>query len=233
MKKSFQTPWANISDMMAALMMVFLLISVVYGAQTKQQSLQLEERSQKISTIAEAYSDNRAQIYSPLDKKFSDRFEEWSAVLDKDTLTLRFNDPALLFEPGSSQLTQRFQEILSDFWVEYTEILELHSDQIREVRIEGHTSSEWSGSDSTTSYFNNMRLSQQRTRTTLEYCYYLTPVNKQEWVRTYVTANGMSFSRPVRDQSGQEDPTASRRVEFTIVVDSKSTLEEIGRTLNE
>lgn len=233
MKKNFQTPWANISDMMAALMMVFLLISVVYGAQMKQQSEQLELRSQKISDITETYSDNRSQIYETLEKKFSDRFEEWGAVLDKDTLTLRFNDPALLFEPGSSQLTVRFQEILTEFWVEYTEVLAAYSGEIREVRIEGHTSSEWANSDTTTSYFNNMRLSQQRTRTTLEYCYYLTPVDKQGWVRSYVTANGMSFSRPVMLVAGQEDPAASRRVEFTIVVDSRSTLEEIGRTLNE
>ena len=233
MKKKFETPWANISDLMSALMMVFLLISVVYGAQMKQQSEQLEVRSQKISGITESYSDNRSQIYKTLDDKFSSRFEEWGAILDKDTLTLRFNDPALLFEPGSSQLTLRFQEILSEFWVEYTDILALYSDDIREVRIEGHTSSEWSNVDLATSYFNNMRLSQQRTRTTLEYCYYLTPIDKQEWVRSYVTANGMSFSRPTLLPSGQEDPVASRRVEFTIIVDSRSTLEEIGRALNE
>jgi len=37
----------------------------------------------------------------------------------------------------------------------------------------------------------------------------------------------MSFSRRILDSQGNEDLDRSRRVEFTIVVDSKSTLDEL------
>ena len=233
MKSTFQTPWANISDMMAGLMMVFLLISVVYSSQVKDQADELLQKNEKILGISESYSDNRAEIYEALNDSFSDRFDEWSAVLDEETLTLRFEDPALLFEAGSDELTPKFREILANFWVEYAEILSRYQDNIAEVRIEGHTSSEWSTDDIQVSYFRNMQLSQRRTRTTLQYCYNLTPLALQDWVRSKVTANGMSFSRLILDQEGAEDPAASRRVEFTVIVNSTDTLEEIGRALSD
>ena len=233
MRTKFQTPWANISDLMSGLMMMFLLISVTYGFQANVQAVALEEKNKKISGIADSYTDNRAQIYEALNDTFSDRFDEWSAVLDKDTLTLRFNDPTLLFEPGSSELTPHFEEILTQLWGSYVAILQRYSADIREVKIEGHTSSEWFGANLDTAYFKNMGLSQARTRSTLEFCYSLTPEDQRGWVRGFVTANGMSSSKPVLDANGFEDVRRSRRVEFTIVVDSSSTVRKIGEALDD
>ena len=226
MKRKLSTPWSSISDLMAALMMVFLFISISYAFQVSQQTVELESKNKKITKILGQYSDDRALIYQALIERFGDRLPGWGATIDRDTLTLRFNDPALLFQPGSSELTSRFEVILGEFWVDYTEILTRYSSSIREVKIEGHTSSEWSNATVEESYFNNMQLSQERTRSTLYKCYQLTPENLRKWVRSYVTANGMSFSRRVVDEAGNEDQERSRRVEFTIVVDSKTTLDE-------
>ena len=106
-----------------------------------------------------------------------------------------------------------------------------YDDAIREVRIEGHTSSEWLSASIDDSYFNNMRLSQSRTRAALEKCYFFTPASDADWVRRTVTANGMSFSRPILLITGEEDSVRSRRVEFTVVVDSHQRLEEISEEL--
>ena len=76
MKSSFQTPWANISDMMSGLMMVFLLISVAYSSQVKTQSDQLQQKNEQIVGISNSYSDNRQQIYDALNDSFSSRFDE-------------------------------------------------------------------------------------------------------------------------------------------------------------
>ena len=177
--------------------------------------------------------DKREEIYNSLMSSFGPKLEMWKAVLDKSTLTLRFNDPALLFEPGSSEITPRFKLILEEFWSPYVDILSKYPLDIREIKIEGHTSSEWSGSTLDESYFNNMKLSQERTRSTLLECYNLTSSAKKEWVRSFVTANGMSFSRPVFDKQNKEDVARSRRVEFTVVVDSRSKLKEIMGELND
>ena len=233
MRKNLATPWSSISDLMSALMMVFLFISISYAFQVSKQAQELSEKSKKIDEITSDYAEKNLAIYNDLVKAFSPKLDEWKATIDKDTLTFRFNDPALLFKPGSSELTPRFVVILEEFWAQYVAILSRHSGSIREVKIEGHTSSEWANSTLDESYFNNMRLSQERTRTTLEECYDKTPDEQKQWVRNFVTANGMSFSRLIVDSSGKEDDVRSRRVEFTIIVDATSRLNKIMGELND
>jgi outer membrane protein OmpA-like peptidoglycan-associated protein len=228
-----QIPWANISDMMSALMMVFLLISVTYSSQVKNKSEQLEEKNKKIHKITADFSDSRYEIYASLNEAFSHKFEEWHATLDRETLTLRFNNPAILFEPGSDRLTPAFEKILADLWINYIEVLRRYPEDVAEVKIQGHTSSEWSDSTIEESYFNNMKLSQERTRSTLIFCYNLTPMDKRDWVIENVTANGMSFARTIKAPDGSEDVVRSRRVEFTVVVNSHIALEKIGEALDD
>jgi outer membrane protein OmpA-like peptidoglycan-associated protein len=217
--------------MMAGLMMVFLFISVSYAFQVTNQAVELEVQTERISEIVGEYQDHRRLIYTDLVGKFGDRLDGWDAEIDEDTLAFRFRNPAVLFQPGSADITPAFAEILQEFWPDYINIMIKYDSVIREVRIEGHTSSEWTGTSIDESYFNNMTLSQSRTRTALEKCYWYTPMSNLVWVRSTVTANGMSFSRLVVDDRGQEDPQRSRRVEFTVVVDSKKKLDEISREL--
>ena len=217
--------------MMAGLMMVFLLISVTYNSQVRSQAEELQEVNQKVHDISDSYTNNRQKIYDRLNNRFSHKFSDWNAELDKDTLTLRFNNPSVLFEPGSDKITMEFEEILKDLWAGYIEILQDFPDDVTEVKIEGHTSSEWESATLDESYFNNMRLSQERTRSVLAHCYDVTPPEQRKWVRDYVTANGMSFSKPVLDENGDENFIMSRRVEFTVVVSSRLVLEKIGEAL--
>ena len=227
MKNNLTTPWSSISDLMSALMMLFLFISVSYGYQVSRQSQELAEKNRKIDEITSDYLKKKEIIYEDLSDTFGSRLDSWEATIDRETLTFRFNDPTLLFDPGSSELTPRFSLILNQFWADYVTILSRHSSAVREVKIEGHTSSEWANATLDESYFNNMKLSQERTRSTLEKCYEETPKDMRGWVRKFVTANGMSFSRPILSPAGDEDIVRSRRVEFTIVIDAKSKLNEI------
>ncbi len=128
-------------------------------------------------------------------------------------------------------MSNKFQEILGDFWPRYIFVLRRYDAVIREVRIEGHTSSEWAGATLDESYFRNMALSQSRTRAALQSCYDLTPAGDLQWVRSNVTANGMSFSKPIFQVDGTEDMLQSRRVEFTIAIDSHTRLKEISEEL--
>ena len=224
-------PWSSISDMMSALMMVFLLISVSYAYQVSKQSIVVTTQNERISEIVEEYEDYHRLIYEDLVTTFGDRLEGWDAEIDASTLAFRFTNPAVLFQPGQSHITLEFAEILQEFWPRYITIMKKYDQVIREVRIEGHTSSEWADSNIDESYFNNMALSQARTRTALEKCYLFTPSQDLAWVRKSVTANGMSFSQPIFSASGVEDFPRSRRVEFTVVVDSHQKLDEISREL--
>lgn len=202
--------WISVSDLMARLMMVFLFIMLIYARTAGQ-------RLQNTQEIVVEWRDTELAIYNALYEEFSEDLEKWNAEIEKETLTIRFLSPDILFDTGKASLSPRFQEILSDFMPRYIDLLvSKFPDKIQEVRIEGHTSSEWENSTGPNQAFiNNMALSQARTRTVLNYSLnlpeiqYLTP-----WMIKTVSANGLSSARLVTDENGREDKRLSKRVEF-------------------
>jgi outer membrane protein OmpA-like peptidoglycan-associated protein len=216
--------WIPLSDLMTGLMVMFLLIAVCY-------MVEVEADADKIKTVAVAYNDTRDALYEALRREFSPDLPRWHAQLIKQDLTIRFSEPEILFAEGSSELKPAFKQILNDFIPRYVRILT--SPQFRsaisEVRIEGHTSSDWIGARSPDdAYLHNMELSQARTRSTLLYVLALPPVRGDvDWLRRLVTANGLSSSRPILDPSGHEDAARSRRVEFKIRTDAETRIAKI------
>src|SRR5690606_26646413 len=151
--------------------------------------------------------------------------------ISKENLTVRFKEPEVLFALGSSELKPRFKEILDDFFPRYVRILtsDKYRDSITELRIEGHTSSVWTSSvDPQQSYFLNMALSQERTRSTLQYVMSIPSLKGDiKWLEQFATANGLSFSKLVRTPDGREDRAASQRVEFRVVTDAERRIARI------
>jgi outer membrane protein OmpA-like peptidoglycan-associated protein len=165
-----QTHWIPLADLMTGLMMVFLLIAITY-------MVKVEAASQHIREIAVLYERMKVELYDDLKKQFENDLPRWGAELDRDA-TIRFKEPDVLFSIGSSELNTNFKRILDDFFPRYVYILasDKYRDAVEEIRIEGHTSSIWSNLLSDQAYFQNMRLSQDRTRSALQYVLALPPV---------------------------------------------------------
>ena len=219
-----ESHWIPLSDLMTGLMVIFLLIAVSY-------MMQVEADAARIKNVAIAYSEIKDALFEDLNKEFSLDLPKWKAQLLKSDLTIRFSEPEVLFATGSSELKPEFQAILQDFFPRYVRILTSakYRDSISEVRIEGHTSSDWIGVASAgDAYFLNMELSQARTRSTLAYVLNL-PADREQvaWLRRFVTANGLSSSRLILDNNGMEDVARSRRVEFRIRTDAETRLAKI------
>lgn len=218
-KREGEEGWISISDLMAGLMMVFLFIAVIYAKDANQ-------RAQNVTEIVTEWQDTELEIYAALVEEFEADLEKWNAEIDKDSLTVRFLSPEVLFKSGSAELELRFQEILSDFVPRYVELLRNRFDStIREIRIEGHTSSEWSTSvDATEAFIKNMELSQERTRAVLAFSMAIPSLQAMTpWMRKKVSANGLSSARLIIT-GGREDKKRSRRVEFTIRTKTKEAL---------
>ena len=214
--------WLSVSDLMAGLMMVFLFISIALMRHA------LLERD-RIKEVAVAYQENQVAIYDALMGEFQDDLDAWDANVDEQTLAFTFQSPDVLFATGSVSLRPRFQDILEDFFPRYLSILLEFSESINEIRIEGHTSSIWAaGSTDTEAYFNNMELSQGRTRSVLDYLYNLNQINdQQEWIKANVAAVGFSSSRLILDEAGNEDPDRSRRVTFRVITNAETQIRQI------
>ena len=219
-----ENPFAlSVGDLMAALLLVFVLL-------LSATLLLIKEDEEKTVSLIEEYEALQDSLYADLLAEFETDLELWDADLDRATLSLTFREPDVLFEQGRADVRPSFAAILADFFPRYILILrrDAYRGSVEEIRIEGHTSSEWfAGADPDISYLRNMELSQDRTRSVLQFV--LDTVGKgepREWTRRHLTANGLSSSQPVVI-AGEEDPAASRRVEFRVRTDAERQLREI------
>lgn len=214
--------WLSVSDLMAGLMMVFLFVSIALMRDA------MIERD-KIKEVAVAYQENQVELYQALVDEFQDDLKKWDAEIEKETLSFQFRSPDVLFDTGKISLKPAFQSILKDFFPRYLSVLMRFRDSIDEVRIEGHTSSVWNHQTTQDeAYFNNMELSQGRTRSVLLYVFGLTSIAlERSWVREHVAAVGFSSSRLVKNHDGSEDLDRSRRVSFRVITNAETQIRKI------
>jgi outer membrane protein OmpA-like peptidoglycan-associated protein len=214
--------WLSVSDMMSGLMVIFLFIAITYMMQVSEDRNQLVE-------IAVTYEKTKVAIYEQLQIEFKDDLKKWNAEIDKQSLVFRFQEPDVLFNVGEAEIKDKFKVILDDFFPRYIKILKQYQTDIEEIRIEGHTSSEWRKNNvaDDKTYFLNMELSQNRTRATLEYCLMLPNIaTERSWIKRILTANGLSSSKPII-VNGVEDTVHSRRVEFKVKTNSETQIMKI------
>lgn len=218
--------WAPLADLMTGLMMLFMLISAAYMCMVEQTT----------TLIVKEYEDTREDLKNTLQEAFQDKLNEWDAEILGD-MTLKFKNPDVLFDTGQAALKPKFKQILDEFIPRYISILtsEKFKNYIKEIRIEGHTSPKWENADLDQAYFKNMKLSQERTTSTLEYILKHNAVQKDlAWLRGLITANGLSSSRPVlkMESANAIDERASQRVEFKIVTNSDEKIAEIAKSIS-
>jgi outer membrane protein OmpA-like peptidoglycan-associated protein len=211
-------------DLMAALLLIFVLLLI-------GTMLKLQEEFDSKSDIAERYKELQIDIYNDLYKEFETNLVVWQAEIDS-TLTIRFKEPDVLFDAGNSKLKESFSNILTEFFPRYIKVIrnQKYINHIEEIRIEGHTSMEGKyGMDADESYFYNMKLSQDRTRSVLRFCLNQLGVDVFEWTRDRATANGLSSVKPISDNETETGRKQNRRVEFRIKTDAEQQIREMLR----
>ena len=211
-------------DLMAALLLIFVLLLI-------GTMLKLQEEFDSKSDIAERYKELQIDLYDDLNDEFSKDLAKWGAEIDS-TLTFRFKEPDVLFDAGKSQLKSTFTVILDDFFPRYVNVLRgnKYIDHIEEIRVEGHTSIEGvKGMNDNESYFYNMKLSQDRTRSVLEYGLVRLNPKILEWTKKRATANGLSSVKPIAQNETEKGRKQNRRVEFRIKTDAEAQIREMLR----
>ncbi len=215
--------------MMTGLMMVFLLISVAFMQVVK-------EENKAIQKIAYTYRDLREELYIGLRKEFKNDLKRWNAEILEDS-TIRFNEPNVLFSEGSSVIKPRFARILNEFFPRYVAFLasDKYQANIEEIRIEGHTSSTWEESSNLEErYLKNAHLSQERSLSILQYSFALPTIyTYRDWLTKVLRANGLAFANPILTDSGAEDRSRSRRVEFKVTTKAEERINQIISTIRE
>ncbi len=225
--------WVSISDVMAGLMVIFLFIAISYMVNANQKTERITDLKVKVANLIDAYRNLQRALSEDLQREFESDLVNWTGYLDMETLSIRFKKP---FTQGDAAVPNSFESVLHNFFPRYIAILTKpeYKDNIAEIRIEGHTSSEWHHEATLDeAYFNNMELSQNRSRNVLRYV--LAIKNRKisqnkAWIMENMTANGLSSSQPILVSLGEllvENKEESRRVEFRVVTKSEKLIDEI------
>ena len=226
--------WMSVSDLMTGLMVIFLFVAIAYMIQVNENQ-----------TVLTDYVETKNHLHDKLVKEFEGDTAKWQMAVGKD-LSMKFNNPQVLFATGSYHLTPTFCEILDEFIPRYLNILlnDSLSNRIQEIRIEGHTDDVPAPQFGKDPFMANIKLSQLRSYSVLEYIknmpsYQDYSDQQRTKLEFWFTSNGLSYGKSV-DSEGQYTAISgkpinrdkSRRVEFRIVTSGEEVLENFVKKNN-
>jgi len=224
----------SISDLMAALCCIFILFFVfgINKLNTERKRYEEEVKELKRQTgVASEYRQFQSNIFNALKDEFEDDLIKWNAeIIEENGIILfRFKDDRMMFNPFSSEPKENFKVVLNDFFPRFISVLwnQDFSDQIEEIRIEGHTGREEKKSYND-DYEDGVILSQQRTRSVMKHCFDLLQGEEKKWVQDKTAAIGYSLSRPIEIE-GEINWKMSRRVEFSIRTSAESVIQSLEK----
>lgn len=219
-RQSSDEYWISVADMMSGLMMIFLLIAIIYIHNFQKQADEIEN--------------TRERICNEIIDKFSSYREQWNMSICEGGLLVSFENDSV-FDKGKAILKPEFKTILNDFFPTFMDIVISNKEDIGELRIEGHTSSEYSAPTEEMAYVKNTELSQKRSYNVMNYSFNLIQDdNYHDWMIHNLTAHGMSSARLELDEFGNEDKKKSRRVEFRIETNVQEKLiQELQKRKNQ
>ena len=228
-----QNVWMSVSDLMTGLMVIFLFIAVAYMIRVKENQNVLTD-----------YVETKMKLHDKLVSEFKNDSKKWDMSIGKD-LSMRFNNPTVMFAQGSAQLTPEFKSILDEFIPKYLDILINDSlrSHIQEIRIEGHTDNVPYPQLHPQPFIANAILSQQRSLAVLMYIkpmFEKYPANEQRLLEYWFTANGLSYGKALNkdgeyaliSKKSKIDKEKSRRVEFRIITTGDEVLENFVKKNN-
>lgn len=207
--------WKSYSDMMAALLLMFILVMILALNIATDKENENNALKQKLQ---DAYG-VKTQIAEELIKEFSGEAE-----VDKQTGDIKFKSD-ILFDFDKAELKQEGINYLGDFMPRYLNIVlsDKYVNDIAEIIVEGHT-------DNNGEYMYNLKLSQDRALNVAKFCIENNP-KKAKMLKKIITANGRSSSNPVKTL-GITDDKKSRRVELKFRIKDEKTMEIVEEILN-
>ena len=213
--------WVTMSDLLLGLMITFIILFVlaILGYSTEKVTKQ-NQNMQTMEEINEKLVKNNLNI-----------------EIDKLANIVKISDLEL-FDSNSWELTQNGKNFLDKFLPLYFDVLLSDDDishKISQIVIEGHTDSNsfHQAKNDKDNYNLNLELSAKRALSVSKYILsknYNEKIDKNLYKK--ISINGRSYSNPVLNKDGSENFAKSRRVEFKIIYNEPSFVENILKNKN-
>lgn len=226
--------WLSNSDLMAGLMIIFLFISIGF---IREKAPEVVGSQDYVLNYLSFTDSKENEIDEKLEEEFTDEEKkEWQLEIIPEENLIRFNAPDVMFSQSNYKLNDRFKTIINSFFPRYVKVLSKFGSLVSEIRIEGHTSSEWKDVSEDKAYIKNMVLSQERTISVLNESLnslvkFKLSEKETKWAFDKVSASGLSSRSIIKNFDGSEDSVKSRRVEFRYVLNETEKLKFIKSNL--
>lgn len=226
--------WLSNSDLMAGLMIIFLFISIGF---IREKAPEVVGSQDYVLNYLSFTDSKENEIDEELEQEFTDEEKkEWQLEIIPEENLIRFNAPDVMFSQSNYKLNDRFKTIINSFFPRYVKVLSKFGSLISEIRIEGHTSSEWKNVTQDIAYIKNMVLSQERTISVLNeslnsLAKFKLSEKEIKWAFDKVSASGLSSRSIIKNFDGSENSVKSRRVEFRYVLNETEKLKFIKNKL--
>ena len=181
----------------------------------------LNAQEEKIETMVGI----RPRIISDLSNALS--ASNIPATIDPKTGDIKLKS-YVFFDTNRYEIKQSGLDTLNRFLPVYLGVLmrEEYKDYVAEIIVEGHT-------DSTGTYLDNLKLSQNRALAVVDYCFRMNGLTEDMKLKLQdiLTATGRSESDLIYREDGTEDQESSRRVEFKFRLIDTQMLEQMNNIL--
>lgn len=218
--------WKSYSDMMAALLLMFILIMTLALVKVNDNSDQLmaqkKELEQKEAEI-EKLIGVKPQIIQNLKSELSD----FEVKIDENTGDIEFKSD-ILFDYNMDELKSGGMDFLSKFIPKYMNVIlsDKYIPYIAEIIVEGHT-------DTAGGYEFNLKLSQERAMSVANFIVgeksNFVSGDKRDHIRKIMTVTGKSFTVPIYSDEANKivDAERSRRVEIKFRLKDDETIQQL------
>lgn len=228
--------WQSYSDVMAALLLVFILIlfASIQKINVQQQEIEKKRIELEQQTLAAQESMKKLEeligVKAEIIEELKKELKGHELIIDEKTGSILF-DSSIMFDTDKSVLKRKGKKELDEFLDVYLKVLlsDKFSHHIAEIIVEGHT-------DTDGTYEYNLGLSQERALTVVKYCLKsneidLTRAQRKE-LRNIITASGRSYSNPVYNQDGTINMDKSRRVVFQFRLKDEEMINQLRQILS-
>lgn len=227
--------WISTADLLSGLLVIFLFVAVLMTESAEQNKTRAEKVEMALKEVTAASNNASLTLQKNIEGQFTSDELKTYHLSSGEIGHAYFKDGDINFRAGSSEITPAFKKVLDNFLPKYIRaIAKCDQRYIKEIRIEGHTSSEWNyypTANPNYAYIRNMELSQSRTRAILNYALSIPElVQYHDLIKAKLTANGLSSSHLIIE-NGVENKEKSRRIEFRVVANDQETLKQINDTI--
>lgn len=204
---------------------VFHALTILHNSQAAVVGVHTNDNSQetnmwlvklnKDASMAQI-SLNTKTVYAVLRKIFAKEIQQKRVTIEED-LSINLIDPALYFQAGISKLNPKQKKFLLSFTQKIIPFLKNNQAIIENLEINGHTSSEWKGTNFSTNYLKNAKLSMARAYNTLSFIFQSSSTQTQHLLTQLLKGSGNSYSQN-SFKKREEEKEKSRRVSFKILL---------------